>query len=400
MARPVQPIGTYGTIAVTKVRPGVFCATGRFRAFDGGYIRFSAAAATEAAARRQLKQKIAEHVTEHSTGGITGRSPLAGVALIWLDEITAEARLAPQTIDGYEDTVRRILIPDLGKMRLNELTVGVVDRYLKGLAAGHVSRAKKAKVVLSQVLALAVRHDALRLNPVPQTAALPRTHREVRVLSPQQCGQIRHAIAQWRTGTVMGPKPDRQLEQLFDFMLGTGTRIGEALAIRRGDLDLTDPAAVTVTISGTLIFRRKLGIVRQDHPKQSKHWRIVTVPAFTAAALRQRLDVIGEGPQELVFQSRKGTALSPANVRRHWRAIRASFGTVPELTELATVVPHVFRKTAADTVDKTLNTQAAADLLGHSSTAITEEFYIRPIRTVNPATADALQKLAPQPRER
>jgi integrase len=44
-------------------------------------------------------------------------------------------------------------------------------------------------------------------------------------------------------------------------------------------------------------------------------------------------------------------------------------------------VPHMFRKAAADTVDKTLNTQAAADLLGHSSTAITEEFYIRPIRT-------------------
>ena len=203
-----------------------------------------------------------------------------------------------------------------------------------------------------------MRHDALRLNPVPQTAALPRTHREVRVLSPQQCGQIRHAIAQWRTGTVMGPKPDRQLEQLFDVMLGTGTRIGEALAIRRCDLDLTDAAAVTVTVSGTLIFRCKLGIVRQDHPKQSKHWRIVTVPAFTAAALRQRLAVIGNGPQELVFQSRKGIALSPANVRRQWRAIRATFGTVPELNDLATVVPHVFRKTAADTVDKALDTQA------------------------------------------
>ena len=126
---------------MTKVRPGAFCA------FDGGYIRFSAVGATKATARRQLKQKIAEHVTEHSTGSITGHSPLAEVALTWLDEITAEARLAPQTVDGYEDTVRRMLIPDLGKMRLNELTVGVVDRYLKRLAAAHVSRAKKAKVV-------------------------------------------------------------------------------------------------------------------------------------------------------------------------------------------------------------------------------------------------------------
>jgi hypothetical protein len=46
MTRPVQPIGTFGTIAVKKVRERTFHASTRFRAYNGGYIRFSATGAT------------------------------------------------------------------------------------------------------------------------------------------------------------------------------------------------------------------------------------------------------------------------------------------------------------------------------------------------------------------
>ena len=72
----------------------------------------------------------------------------------------------------------------------------------------------------------------------------------------------------------MGPKPDGQLALIFDVILGTGARIGEALAIRVCDADLSAP---TVTISGTIVPHRGVGLVRQDHPKHTKHWRTVTV---------------------------------------------------------------------------------------------------------------------------
>jgi integrase len=197
----------------------------------------------------------------------------------------------------------------------------------------------------------------------------------------------------------MGPKPDGQLTLIFDVILGTGARIGETLAIRACDVDFS---AATVTISGTIVPRRGFGLVRQDHPKHTKHWRTVTVPTFVVAALKTRWALIDTSdPDCLVFKTRNGTTLSPANVRGQWRSIRAGRKDLsanidlPANIDLRQVTPHVFRKTAADTVDKKVGTRIAADMLGHSSTAVTEQYYVRPVKQVDPATADALQSLGP-----
>ena len=394
MTRPAQPIGTFGTIAVTKVRARTFSASTRFRSYDGGYIRFSSTGATDGAAQRELKRKLADYTEAQNVDGITGRSLLSDVAAIWLDEISAAERLAPQTVDAYSDNLRAVLLPDLGRMRLSELTVSVLDRYFKRLAVEHPSRARRGKIVLSEVMGLAVRHDAIRANPVQMTGPLKKPRNEVKVLSIDELSHIRRIIAEWRSaGTVMGPKPDGQLTLIFDVILGTGARIGEALAIRACDVDFS---ARTVTISGTIVPRRGFGLVRQDHPKHSKHWRTVTVPPFVVAALKTRWAVIDTSdPDCLIFQTRNGTILSPANVRRQWRSIRAGRDDLPTTVDLGRVTPHVFRKTAADTVDKKIGIRIAADMLGHSSTAVTEEFYVRPVKHVDPATADALQSLGP-----
>jgi integrase len=398
MARPVQPIGTFGTIAVKKVREHTFYASTRFRAYDGGYIRFSATGTTDSAAQRELKTKLAEYTESQNADGLTSRSPLHDVADLWLHEISTAERLSPQTIDAYADNLRRVILPDLGKMRLSELTVGVLDRYFKRLAPDHPSRARRGKIVLSQVLALAVRHDAIRANPVQMTGPLKKSRHEVRVLSMEELAHVRRSISEWRTASaVMGPKPDGQLSLIFDVILGTGARIGEALALRGCDITFVEgDSASTVRIAGTIISRRRFGMVRQDHPKHSKHWRIVTIPPFLDAALKARC-AVGDtsGPDGLLFHSRNGTILSPANVRRQWRAIRAARDGVPINIDLSDVTPHVFRKTAADTVDKKIGIRIAADMLGHSSTAITEEFYVRPVKNVDPATAEALQSLGP-----
>jgi integrase len=398
MTRPVQPIGTFGTIAVKKVRERTFYASTRFRAYNGGYIRFSATAATDRAAQRELKRKLADYTEAQKADGINSLSPLSDVAAIWLHEVSTAGRLSPQTIDAYADNLRAVLLPDLGKMRLSELTVGVLDRYFKQLAVDHPSRARRGKIVLSQIMALAVRHDAIRANPVQMTGPLKKPQNEVKVLNVDELTHTRRIIAEWRTAsTVMGPKPDGQLALIFDVILGTGARIGEALAIRACDIDFS---AHTVTISGTIVPHRGSGLVRQNHPKHTKSWRTVTVPSFVVAALKTRWAIIDTtDPDCLVFQTRNSTILSPANVRRQWRSIRAGREDLPANIDLGQVTPHVFRKTAADAVDKKVGTRIAADMLGHSSTAVTEQYYVRPVKHVDPSTADALQSLGPaQPR--
>src|SRR5699024_9440867 len=69
--------------------------------------------------------------------------------------------------------------------------------------------------------------------------------------TPEEITAIRATIAYWEAGRdVSGPKPDGQLGAIIEVMLGTSARIGEVLAIRRRDIDLSVPS---VRIPGTII---------------------------------------------------------------------------------------------------------------------------------------------------
>ena len=396
MVRPVQPLGTYGVITVRR-RQDRYVAGTRFRELTGGYRRVTASAESAPAAVNRLKEKIAADLPSQAEGDLNGQSNLKAVAVVWIAEIEQRQEHAPQTIEVYRDIVRRVILPAIGDLRLNELTVGTLDRFLKAEADRGLSRGRHARVVLAQVIDLAVRHDALPRNPVRSTAPLRRSRSEIRSLTIDELAEIRRLLREHRTQPGLpGPPPDGQLAQIFEVMLGTSARLGEALAIRRGDIDL-DADPPTVTITGTVVHVRGKGFLRQPHPKHSRYWRTITIPSFTAAALRERLGTTGELPAEhTVFHTKRGSLMSPANVRRLWRSIRdANADLMPAGIDLAQVVPHTLRKTVATTLDEAAGTDLAAELLGHSSTAVTRAHYVQPRKQVDPRTAEILESLRP-----
>ncbi len=158
------------------------------------------------------------------------------LANYWLEEARVGGRQMPQTLDCYEQNRRAVVLPALGRLRLHEVTVGRVDRFLKALAPGHLSRARRARIVLSLVFDLAVRHDAAGKNSVRDAVPVPQPRKEIRGLDQLQA--LRAYVATWRTGAnVCGPKPDGRLADVIETLLGTWARIGEALAIRKCDVD-------------------------------------------------------------------------------------------------------------------------------------------------------------------
>ncbi|WP_241976799.1 site-specific integrase [Cryobacterium sp. TMT2-4] len=198
---------------------------------------------------------------------------------------------------------------------------------------------------------------------------------------------IRAAIAQWESAAdhISGPKPDGQLGAIIEVMLGTSARIGEVLAIRRRDIDITS-AIPSIRLAGTIISRNGEQTFRQDHPKTAKSRRVVALPTFTADAVRRRLANAGSmGLDELLFQSRDGTPLATANVRRQLRHVLGGAG-------IEGVTPHMFRRTVAIAVNANANIELAAELLGHTDTKITVQHYIQRSELVNPATAALLDR--------
>lgn len=392
MARPRTPIGTFGNIEFTTMPNGAIRARTRVRDYDGRVRRVEASGPTRTLAEHRLKERVLDR-TRSGPGSdeLTADSSFPHLVAVWLEDLDLEGRVAGSTRDLYERNMRQLVLPEFGAYSLREITVGRVDRFLKRLATEKsYSTAKQAKTVLSLAFGLAVRYEAVQRNPVRETSKLRKPASQTRALSPAEIDVVRQAVKSWRRGGgLSGPKPDGQLEAIIEVMLGTSARIGEVLAIRKCDVDVTASPA-TVRLCGTIITRRGIPTYRQDHGKSSKSTRTVAVPAFTAEVLRQRLVAVSqEDSDHLLFFSRNHTPLLTNNVRRRLRAALAD-------VEVKGVTPHSFRRTVATVLDRAGGAELAAEMLGHSSSDITKEHYIEHDDKVNPVTAEILESLAPK----
>ncbi len=347
MARPRTPIGTFGDIEFTTLLPGGSVrARVRFRDDDGRMRRVQATGPTRKAAEHRLKEKLGERRSHAAAfGELTPDSSFARLVEVWLDDLDLEGKIVQSTRSLYERNMRQLVMPAFEHYSLREITVSRVDRFLKAQAQKSYSMAKQSKTVLSLAFGLAVRYEAIHRNPVRETVRLRKPPSTAMALTVDQVEAIRYAVRSWRRGAgLSGPKPDGQLEAIIEVMLGTSARIGEVLAIRKCDVDMTC-SPPTVRLCGTVISPKGKPTYRQDHGKSSKSRRTVAVPSYTAEAVRQRLAIIGDADSEhLIFLSRNHTPLTTNNVRRRLRAILDEAG-------IGGVTPHSFRRTVATVVD-------------------------------------------------
>ena len=382
MARPELPLGTWGRIRREEINPGRFRARVRFRDYDGRTRDVEAWGDTGPAAERALRVKLRDR-SAPSGDDITRDMRLTRLSELWIDELVAEERITPQTVNHYESSLRTIL-PAVGNLRIREATVGRLDRCLKAIATDRPAAAKSAKTVLGQMLHLAVRHGALPTNPIRDTGRLRKPRRTVTALTVEDLHEVRAAIRRWQAPVAgkSGPHHTNDLAEIIDLMLATGGRIGEILAVRWHDLDLA-AARPTLTFSGTIVYIKGQGFVRQNWTKSDAGYRTLTLPTFAVEMLHGRQST--DTANDAVFASRRGTWLSPNNVRRQWRQARAD-------TALTWVVPHTFRKTVATLLDREADTKTAAAQLGHASEEITTTYYIHK-PAIAPDVSDILQQL-------
>ncbi|WP_404434340.1 site-specific integrase [Microbacterium lacus] len=390
--RPRLAIGTFGDITVKTVAPGRFQASTRFRDWDGQTRQVIATGASRNAAQTELKTRLVARMRSGDLGDtLSADSPFTDLAAAWLDDLMLDTERSDGTKEVYERELRTLVMPTFQRFTVREVTVGRIERYLKVQRAKSYARAKHSRTILSMVMAFAVRLEILSRNPVKETSRMRKPKRVPKALTDAQILAIRTAAREWRTeqGTL-GPHPDGQVRDLIELMLGSATRIGEALALRKCDVDMAANPP-TIHVGGTIVVRRGQGVSRQSKPKTDESNRTVAVPPFAAEVIRRRLALIaGEYEEHLLFFTRAGTPLAPHNARRTFRQILTLAGL-----DGVDITPHAFRRTGATLLANTVGIDTAAEVLGHTSAATTKEHYAEPDRSVNPVSADVLQRLAP-----
>jgi len=229
----------------------------------------------------------------------------------------------------YERVLRKLVLPELSTVRLNELTTERINRVLAELGTRSVNRQRKAKVVTGAMLDVAVECGALVSNPARGSMSVSRPQTQTRTLSPSDLETARKAVRAWVSKKRSGPRATGDMADIIDLMLGTGARIGEVLALRWSDVDLN---AQRVQIRATIKTETSVGTYR----KPLANARIVELPDFAVAILRRRQSTARDAHVEAVFPTRNGTWQQVNNVERRWRQIRKDAG-------LDWVTPNLFR---------------------------------------------------------
>jgi integrase len=375
--RPRTAIGTYGTIHITRPEPGRFTARTRFRDLDGILRDVKATASSSSRAVKDLKVRLVERPGYGRGGHLGVSSPFGDLCDLWLADLERRD-ISEGTKENYRDDLRVHVLPFFAAYTLGEITTGRVEVFLNQQLDVSYSRAKHTRTVLNLLFAYALRQDALGRSPVEGTSPLIRPPGTPQALSLEQIAAIRLAAATWRTGPhVKGPKPDGQVRDALEVLLGTSARTGEALAIRPVDVRETK-AGMVVRICGTVVYRKGKGTFRQAWPKTEASVRDIAVPDFAAVVIRRRLNRMTAAQAEwTIFHNRGGGPLSQHNFRRTFR----EFLALAELAGLG-ISPRWYRRTGATVLARGLGADAAADYLGHTSTTITERHYIEPERVV------------------
>ncbi|WP_299489915.1 tyrosine-type recombinase/integrase [uncultured Gordonia sp.] len=390
MSRHHLAIGTYGRISRAEQADGTWLARCRYRDADGKTRQVKAFGATGAKAETRLRDALLARQRRHDGDAkLTADSTIAQLLDAWM---TVNVRQgvgrggkprSTATVDSYQGIVDHIVKPGLGGVLLREADTQKIDRFLLALPA--VSSQRSARTVLTQAFRLAVVYRCLPVNPVVEAHRPPPSLSKPRALTPADVQTLRQRVREWQDAQKLGPKRAHDLVEIVDVMLGTGARIGEVLALRWVDIaGLDDDGPVTVTMCGTVKSETGRGCHRQPWTKTDAGHRTVTIPAWTADSLRRQRDRGIPSAEGLVFCTRTGGPRWTSNVRTQWRAVRGE--------DYEWVKPHTLRKTAGTMVAHAMGVEAAAAMLGHSSTAITERHYIERAR-IAPDSSAALDAL-------
>ena len=239
------------------------------------------------------------------------------------------------------------LLPELGHAQLIELTHEEVQAWVNRLALRFApSTVQRSFTVLRQLLDFAVDNRLLSVNPSERIILPRRKQFEARFLTPDELELLASTI-------------DPPSKAMVLVMAWATLRIGEAMGLRRIDLDLS---AGRLRVANNLV--EVAGRRYEGPPKTKAGRRSMTLPSSVVADLRLHVARYGNAPY--VFSTAGGNTWSAEDWRcRVWRPAVKAAGLDP-------LRPHDLKHTgvallAAAGVDPSEIARRA----GHSSVSLT-----------------------------
>lgn len=290
----------------------------------------------------------------------------------WSSEWLAHHKQAgwtPRTAQGYEDILKLHINPELGSLRLDQITPLHVQNLItkklgseKANGKGRLSTQTVLHIyrVIGQVFAYAKRLQVLAANPCECLKAPKVERKEAKALTEEEIQTLLKNVA----GT--------RLYLPVKVALGTGVRRGELLALTWKNVDLKNGVIhVTQALSET-----RAGIQFKT-PKNGKP-RAIYIPSHLAQELaryrkEQQQTRLRLGPayrdQDLVFPAFDGSPWKPS-------LLSGAFANAAKKTDITGLTFHTLRHTSiSQLLMKGIPLKVVSARAGHKTIAITADIY-------------------------
>lgn len=317
-----------------------------------------------------------------SNGNMTSNNDITfqEFAEYWLGSILKN-KLKPTSYTRKQVTLENQVYPYLGNTPITQITHFDVQDMInnlseKGLSYSSIKKAYEAVNGCIKEYRIKTRTSFNPCEGITLPINNQRDISNITFFDEEQRKKIKdEATRKYKTG-----KPVYRLGYAIVVLMYTGMRIGELLALNWSDLDFKEK---TITINKNAVIVRnyeKEGanykLLNQDSTKTRSGNRVIPMSNIAYEAFQEIYKINGD--KRFVMSTESGNQVTPININRIFHSIIKKAG-VAEGDELCGV--HTLRHTFASMLFQNgCDVKIVSELLGHSSTKITENIYIHIIQ--------------------
>ena len=335
--------------------------------------------------QKEVRQKLAKITAEIDEGCYMEpvKESLEEWLRIWL-KTYVKPSVKPYTLNSYEGVCNRFLIPELGRVKLSELSAIQIQQMYNSLLTDRGLSAKTVKNVhgiLHRALRQAVKLGMIRANP-SEMCDLPKVRRkEFKIMEQEDIAVFLKAIR------------GDPFEHLFQVTLFTGLRQGEVLGLT---WDCVDFEHHVLYINKQLQKTDKIGGEYVLVPTKNSRSRVVTVAESVMQILkeekrlqdqkREHAEAAWCNDWNLVFTNEFGGHLSHFSVYHHFKDIVRGIG-------LGEIRFHDLRHSyAVIAIESGDDIKTVQGNLGHATASFTLDVYGHVSQKMRKQSADRMER--------
>lgn len=340
----IMHVGSYADgRAKYRGRVRITLPDGTHKRVDTGY--FDTATATAEA--------IPALIEKYSAGVISHNETVESYLMNWFDE---DPDLAPKSIESRLMNIKQRIVPSIGQYALKEIGAPHIKKVYD--ANKHLSKNSRVQIrrTLNKAFEDAIESKLITRNPMHDYRNHPKKHKvKITTLTDKDQDGLLAVKDRWNP--------------LWELLLGTGCRIGEALALKWSSVHLEE-SYIEITqqiqrVKGKLVFR-DLKTESSEREIDIDDQLIDVLRDMKAALQQQKVipldgllfpNTFGGGLEHKVVARAFARSLEKAGIQRHYTLhnLRATHATMCAEADLPTKVTQ--------------------ERLGHADPAITTKYY-------------------------